>query len=35
MSVWKEEVQKIAEELAAFIKGYDKLDAEKFLAYAE
>ena len=25
----------IAAELAAFIKGYDKLDAEKFLAYAE
>ena len=25
----------IAEELAGFIKGYDKLDAEKFLAYAE
>ena len=27
--------KKIAAELAAFIKGYDKLDAEKFLAYAE
>ena len=27
--------KKIAEELAGFIKGYDKLDAEKFLAYAE
>ena len=27
--------KKIAEELAAFIKGYDKLDAAKFLAYAE
>ena len=27
--------KQIAAELAAFIKGYDKLDAEKFLAYAE
>ena len=27
--------KKIAEELAGFIKGYDKLDAAKFLAYAE
>ena len=27
--------KKIAAEWAAFIKGYDKLDAEKFLAYAE
>ena len=27
--------KKIAEELAGFIKGYDKLDASKFLAYAE
>ena len=27
--------KKIAEELAVFIKGYDKLDASKFLAYAE
>ncbi len=26
--------KKIAEELASFIKGYNKLDAEKFLAYA-
>ena len=27
--------KKIAAELAGFIKGYDKLDAEKFLAYSE
>ena len=27
--------KKIAEELAGFIKGYDKLDAQKFLDYAE
>ena len=27
--------KKIAAELAGFIKGYDKLDAQKFLAYAE
>ncbi len=27
--------KKIAEELASFIKGYDKLAAEKFLAYAQ
>ena len=27
--------KKIAEELAGFIRGYDKLDAAKFLAYAE
>ena len=27
--------KKIASELAGFVKGYDKLDAEKFLAFAE